>query len=549
MDPKPTEILDSVAGTVVEETRKRKLDEVVSGDVASSVVGGAETTINEEASMNGPSSAASVVVPVAEGGQGDDDVNAKRVKLDHENGDVAVTTADTEKAVPSSSAVLASEPASTSAIPPLVALPPSCFIYANPDGQTGVMVPLVAHPVKWAIDARQKREEESKLARGEMPVTMMDTSSASDREIGAGDIGAEEGEAEAEWTYHLRESDVGISEYLSAGLGQMQGIIKQRFTDFMVYEITPRGEIVHLKDIGMPDDTAGIVAEAGEDAAGKEKKDTEAKVEGEMKNVGEKVQEKETVASAAADATAATSSIPVDSDNVSAATPVASATEPSTTSTETKAEGDDVPKDSALAATAEAEAEPESTLEIPEELSSLTEPENSHKLWTASTTLALLPILPVDSIKALHALLREGKNVPKVKAKPPIEVPAAAASSDPSRPSDNGWGRREVVKAQMEEEEEAMGNSASSTPSATAVTNEEEEAAAADPTGPGRWGDRRGGRGQGRDRGRGRGGAKGGRGGAQAGAGAGGRDGVPKGDQREVLSDVSDLITPLVVID
>ncbi|EIW67793.1 hypothetical protein TREMEDRAFT_32838 [Tremella mesenterica DSM 1558] len=49
------------------------------------------------------------------------------------------------------------------------------------------------------------------------------------------------------------EQDVGIIGFAGpAGIKGVRGVIKQRFTDFMVYEVTPNGEVLHLKDITKP---------------------------------------------------------------------------------------------------------------------------------------------------------------------------------------------------------------------------------------------------------------------------------------------------------
>ncbi|KAF8238780.1 tRNA pseudouridine synthase D [Tricholoma matsutake] len=48
------------------------------------------------------------------------------------------------------------------------------------------------------------------------------------------------------------ESDVGISEYIGRGIPKIEGIIKQRFTDFLVYEIDLDGNTLHLKSLEKP---------------------------------------------------------------------------------------------------------------------------------------------------------------------------------------------------------------------------------------------------------------------------------------------------------
>ncbi|KIL68071.1 hypothetical protein M378DRAFT_158583 [Amanita muscaria Koide BX008] len=51
---------------------------------------------------------------------------------------------------------------------------------------------------------------------------------------------------------NFTEGDVGIFEYVSKGTPKVEAIIKQRFTDFLVYEVDLDGNVVHLKDIGKP---------------------------------------------------------------------------------------------------------------------------------------------------------------------------------------------------------------------------------------------------------------------------------------------------------
>jgi tRNA pseudouridine13 synthase len=66
----------------------------------------------------------------------------------------------------------------------------------------------------------------------------------------------------------LKESDVGISEYIAKNVPKINGIIKQRyalklipkdvpltvrrFTDFLVYEVDQDSNVVHIKSLGIP---------------------------------------------------------------------------------------------------------------------------------------------------------------------------------------------------------------------------------------------------------------------------------------------------------
>ncbi|EJD53740.1 tRNA pseudouridine synthase D [Auricularia subglabra TFB-10046 SS5] len=53
--------------------------------------------------------------------------------------------------------------------------------------------------------------------------------------------------------YRISERDVGITEYIAKDVPCIDGIIKQRFTDFLVYEVNQQGEVVHIKDMTKPD--------------------------------------------------------------------------------------------------------------------------------------------------------------------------------------------------------------------------------------------------------------------------------------------------------
>jgi tRNA pseudouridine13 synthase len=48
----------------------------------------------------------------------------------------------------------------------------------------------------------------------------------------------------------ITEPDVGIKEYISAGLSGFKGTLKQRYTDFLVNEVEKNGNVVHLTDDG-----------------------------------------------------------------------------------------------------------------------------------------------------------------------------------------------------------------------------------------------------------------------------------------------------------
>ncbi|KAF9476508.1 pseudouridine synthase [Pholiota conissans] len=52
------------------------------------------------------------------------------------------------------------------------------------------------------------------------------------------------------------EADVGISEYIGRGEAKVEGIIKQRFTDFLVFEVDQDSKVIHMKSLGKPDSPA-----------------------------------------------------------------------------------------------------------------------------------------------------------------------------------------------------------------------------------------------------------------------------------------------------
>ncbi|KAF8138435.1 tRNA pseudouridine synthase D [Boletus edulis] len=71
----------------------------------------------------------------------------------------------------------------------------------------------------------------------------------------------------------LLERDVGISEYITRDLPPIRGIIKQRFTDFLVNEVDLDHQVVHIKSLGLPEskkdktarDTADVSTQGAQD--------------------------------------------------------------------------------------------------------------------------------------------------------------------------------------------------------------------------------------------------------------------------------------------
>ena len=50
-----------------------------------------------------------------------------------------------------------------------------------------------------------------------------------------------------------REAEVGITELVNPGFPRFSGILKMRYTDFLVNEILPSGEVVHLENLRAPE--------------------------------------------------------------------------------------------------------------------------------------------------------------------------------------------------------------------------------------------------------------------------------------------------------
>ncbi|KAI0832348.1 tRNA pseudouridine synthase D [Trametes gibbosa] len=66
----------------------------------------------------------------------------------------------------------------------------------------------------------------------------------------------------------IMETDVGISEYIGHDVPKIEGIIKQRFTDFLVFEVDLDSQVIHLKSLGMPESSKKSAGEQSANAAG-----------------------------------------------------------------------------------------------------------------------------------------------------------------------------------------------------------------------------------------------------------------------------------------
>ncbi|OLL22513.1 hypothetical protein NEOLI_002658 [Neolecta irregularis DAH-3] len=59
--------------------------------------------------------------------------------------------------------------------------------------------------------------------------------------------------AAIEDVYTLTEDSVGITEFIHPEALGFSGIIKQRYTDFLVNEVDEHGNVIHLTEIGKPE--------------------------------------------------------------------------------------------------------------------------------------------------------------------------------------------------------------------------------------------------------------------------------------------------------
>jgi tRNA pseudouridine13 synthase len=67
-----------------------------------------------------------------------------------------------------------------------------------------------------------------------------------------------------------KELDVGITSFVSPHAHAFSGILKKRYTDFLVNEILPNGQVLHLRStrppsqqVGRSDDTGALAAQDG----------------------------------------------------------------------------------------------------------------------------------------------------------------------------------------------------------------------------------------------------------------------------------------------
>lgn len=117
----------------------------------------------------------------------------------------------------------------------------------------------VAMPVPQVGEKRGPPEDDDEDAHSKRPKVGIDHENSGgppqqdEAEEPAGDE-EDEGETFANMMKHgLTEVDVGITKYVSDHEG-FSGILKERYSDFVVHEINKQGKIVHLDDLSIPPD-------------------------------------------------------------------------------------------------------------------------------------------------------------------------------------------------------------------------------------------------------------------------------------------------------
>ncbi|GAB1217941.1 hypothetical protein ATERTT37_007184 [Aspergillus terreus] len=89
----------------------------------------------------------------------------------------------------------------------------------------------------------------------------------------------------------LKEAEVGITEFVSADNEGFTGILKKRYTDFLVNEILPSGQVLHLRSTDIPQSYLDATQSASADAAAQqpaEQRPAEKKQEEQPEAAGEK---------------------------------------------------------------------------------------------------------------------------------------------------------------------------------------------------------------------------------------------------------------------
>ncbi|KAL0568857.1 multisubstrate pseudouridine synthase 7 [Marasmius crinis-equi] len=146
---------------------------------------------------------------------------------------------------------------------------------------------------------RPKIDSESNAATAEVTVTVTEESVLNeDSEVhilppSHALLGLPHPVAESGGPLNFLETDVGISEYVGRGVSKIEGIIKQRFTDFLVYEVDLDSNVIHLKSLAKPESSKKNVAEKSTEEQGEPSGTTQ-----DNNNAGEPMQGIETTEAA-----------------------------------------------------------------------------------------------------------------------------------------------------------------------------------------------------------------------------------------------------------
>ncbi|KAL1985821.1 hypothetical protein VTN96DRAFT_7313 [Rasamsonia emersonii] len=82
----------------------------------------------------------------------------------------------------------------------------------------------------------------------------------------------------------LKEAEVGITEFVSSDVPGFSGILKKRYTDFLVNEILPSGEVLHLRNQEVPAPLKSRTNDGAEESKATQTSGETPKVEGESES-------------------------------------------------------------------------------------------------------------------------------------------------------------------------------------------------------------------------------------------------------------------------
>lgn len=116
------------------------------------------------------------------------------------------------------------------------------------------------------VEVEVEAEKKEEVEKNEVKKEEVKTEEKKDEEMKEEESGEEGGAVADEF-----EMSVGIRRYLNPDVAGFTGILKDRYSDFIVNEVTPQGEVVHLKDItSLPKEDEPVKSEdkpEGEDTA------------------------------------------------------------------------------------------------------------------------------------------------------------------------------------------------------------------------------------------------------------------------------------------